>query len=370
MYEQLCKDTVFCMIYAAVAMLSLTACCYLLLRRANAFAPDITPPLRLRRWTAVFFACMTLSHVWYMPLIFLTSPDDALQCYLIAGLLDSITVFPSAIAVLFSMLQNRRRPLWMVGIMVAPPFTIMGWCVATHSDDLLEVSYLYLLLLGIGIIIYMICELRQYGRWLRDNYADLEHKEVWQSFVMFAVILLVFCLYVLSNKGLAYTYLLQLNDIVLICFLLWRVETLSDLCTPVNDAEEEELATTEDAEENSTSPAPANSIETLLKHYCEDQQLYLQHDISIRELARQIGTNRLYLSKHFTSQGITYNIYINRLRIQHFVNLYQESVAAHQPITIQQLALQSGFRNYGTFNTAFKQSMGMTATEWTQTSIS
>ena len=30
----------------------------------------------------------------------------------------------------------------------------------------------------------MVRALRQYGRWLRDNYADLEHKEVWQSFVV------------------------------------------------------------------------------------------------------------------------------------------------------------------------------------------
>ena len=29
----------------------------------------------------------------------------------------------------------------------------------------------------------MVCAIRTYGHWLRDNYADLEHKEVWQSFV-------------------------------------------------------------------------------------------------------------------------------------------------------------------------------------------
>jgi hypothetical protein len=56
MYDQIRVDVFFLMFYASVAMLSLMACCYLLFRRANAIAPDVTPSARLRRWTAAFFA--------------------------------------------------------------------------------------------------------------------------------------------------------------------------------------------------------------------------------------------------------------------------------------------------------------------------
>lgn len=76
----------------------------------------------------------------------------------------------------------------------------------------------------------MVRATRQYGRWLRDNYADLEHKEVWQSFVIMAVILLVFVIYALEPQATFYKYITQLNGIILVCYLLWRVETLSDLC--------------------------------------------------------------------------------------------------------------------------------------------
>ena len=371
MYEQLREDTIYIMIYSAVAMLSLIACCYLLFRRANAIAPDVTSSVCLRRWAAAFLGSMALSHVWYLPMLFLTSDDDVVQNYLIGGLLDSITVFPSALGVLLSMLQDRRRPLWFVVMMVVPLVGIISLCVATRSNALLPAFYAYLLLLGIGVVIYMVRAVRQYGRWLRDNYADLEHKEVWQTFVIFSIILLVFALYAFSSKGLAYQYFLQLNCIVLICFLLWRVETLSDLSIHIH-AGGEGMPVTEHVEkdvEDHVLPQTISSIQILLKRYCEEQQFYLQHDISASELARQIGTNRAYLSKYFASQGITYNTYINGLRIQHFINLYREAAAAQQPITIQQLAYQSGFRNYGTFNTAFKQSMGLTATEWVRTSI-
>ena len=63
------QEDIFLMFYASVAMLSLIACCYLLFRRANAIAPEITSPVRLRRWTAAFFVAMTLCHLWYQHIL-------------------------------------------------------------------------------------------------------------------------------------------------------------------------------------------------------------------------------------------------------------------------------------------------------------
>jgi AraC-like DNA-binding protein len=369
MYEQEFQgDVLYMMLYAVVAVMNLVACCYLLFRRANTIAPDVTPPVRLRRWTAAFFAFMTFSHLWYMPSIYLTSSDDRMLCYLVGGMLDCMTTFPLAIVILFTMLQDRRRPLWTAWVMVAPPVVMMALSIVNHSEALVPIFNLYWLLLGIGLIIYIVRATRQYGHWLRDNYADMEHKEVWQSIVVLAVIMLGFGIYTSEIGGLANKYIVQVNNILLICYLLWRVETLSDLNSSIqtdtiittNDTEEK----TDAPESNGISPTVSSNIGQLLKRYCEEPQLYLQHDISAMQLAKQIGTNRLYLSKHFTSQGITYNTYINALRIQHFIKLYHEAVATHQPIAVQQLAHQSGFRSYSTFNAAFKQNMGMTATEW------
>ena len=80
--------------------------------------------------------------------------------------------------------------------------------------------------------------------------------------------------------------------------------------------------------------------------------------------ANAIGTNRSYLSRYFSCQGTTYNAYINDLRINHFVSLYRETIASKRSFTAQQLALESGFRNYNTFGAAFKKTMGMNTTEW------
>jgi len=380
MYDQkIQEDFFYMMFYASVAMLSLIACCYLLFRRANAIAPDITPPVRLRRWTAAFFAAIALCHLWYLPTYFLTSPDNLMQGYLIAGLLDFMTVIPLAIVILHAMLQDHRRPLWPVGVMVAPLIVGLAWCVATRSDALLPALFVYFLLMLLGLLVYIVRAIRQYGSWLRDNYADLEHKEVWQSFVVLAIILLAYAIYSLDAGELIYEYATEGIDIVLICYLLWRVETLQTLPLQTLPLSEDFvcLRTKSPVREGSNYPVGDDSaadlplsirtnIGPLLKQHCEDTQLYLQYDISITQLATLIGINRSYLSKHFAMQGITYNEYINGLRIQHFISLYHEAVATHQPVSAQQLACQSGFRNYKTFSAAFKKIMEMTATEWMQ----
>ena len=162
MYDQVREDYLFLRFYAAVAMLSLNACCYLLFRRANAIAPDVMSTVRLRRWTATFFAAIALCHLWYLPTYFLTSSDDMLLGSLIAGLLDCMTVIPLAIVVLFVMLQDRRRPLWPVAVIIAPLVVGMAWRVATRSDALRPVLLIYFLLMCMGLIIYMIGAIRQY----------------------------------------------------------------------------------------------------------------------------------------------------------------------------------------------------------------
>ena len=360
MYDQIREDNFFMMFYAGVTVMALIASCYLLFRDGNAIAAHITSPVRLRRWTAAFFASIALGHVWYLPTYFLSSSDNALLCSLVGCLLDCLTFFPLEIIVLLAMLQDRKRPLWPVALILASPVVGMVWGVINCSDALMPLIRIYFQLLSIGLIIYMVREVRRYGRWLRDNYADLEHKEVWQSFLVLAVIFIASDFYV-GGYGLPiYEYVSQALAIVLICYLLWRVETLSDLSISINEEEEE----TQNSPLTVRNRPTLENIGPLLKKYCEDQQLYLQHDISLVQLAKAIGTNRLYLSLYFSSQDITYNVYINGLRIQHFIQLYKEAAATLQPITVHQLAHQSGFRSYSTFNSAFKQSMGMTATEW------
>ena len=371
MYEQFQEvqnDMLYIILYSIVTAMNAMASIYLLLRRGNAFAADITPPLRLRRWTAAFFAVLAIGHLWYLPANVLDSREAIMVSMFVGGLLDCILVLPLVFIVMLCMLQDRRRPLWPIGVLVAPLVVGMIVCTITRNETYFPWVRGYFLLASTGFTIYMVGAVRQYGRWLRDNFADLEHKEVWQSLLALVVMTIMFGYYVEGFGGMVYEYIIQMFGLFLIFFLLWRVETLSDLSiSQTQDLPADETAK-EEIENHTLSQTVNDSISTLLQQHCVDTQLYLQHDLTVVQLAKAIGTNRFYLSQYFSNQGTTYNTYINDLRVNHFINLYREAVSAKRIFTAQQLAHESGYQSYSTFSLAFKQRTGQSVTAWMRNS--
>ena len=341
------KDIFFVILYGGVTMLDAVAALYLLLRRANAIAPEVTSPVRLRRWAALFLIALALSHIFWI----LFALDPSPIKYLTVCGLDILLYIPTIAGILLSMLQDRLRPSWPVLVAMVPVILMVAVGIIRKDDGVQNPLFYYVLFLLVLLMLYMCVSVRHYGRWLKDNYADLEHKEIRLSFLILAVFLLFFLLYSSTSEAPFHLYLLQIDNILIVVMLLWRVESLQQLSEP-------------QAQKTTAQPGIPSSIGPLLKTHCEDAQLYLQHDLTVSHLAQIIGTNRYYLSQYFAQQGITYNAYINGLRIRHFVRLYHEAVDNHRIVTAQQLAHESGFHSYSTFSATFKQNMGTTVTAW------
>ncbi len=359
----------FFILYGITGVVPLIAAVYLLLRRSNAFAPDITPPVLLRRWAASFFAVSALGHVlWYLFLVYSGNIHSA--SYVVVAVVDCVGMMTTIAGTLLSMLQDRRRPVWPVVVTLIPYAAIASSYIFRPDDSYLSIAIAYILVLFVLLTIYVAFAVRQYGRWLRDNYADLERKEVWRSQVLMLVFLLLFILYALVDVKITLLFLLHFVELVLFCFLLWRVETLQQLESTSMESTFSALAPEAVQEPElpkqaqQTSTIPSTLIQQLLDERCVGTQLYLQHDLTLQQLATALGINRFYLSQFFSKHGTTYNSYINDLRINHFVCLYQEAITTGHYITAQQLANESGYRSYSTFSLAFKQRMGQSVTSW------
>jgi len=346
------QNILFLTLYGGVTISSIIACCYLLFRRANAFVPDVKPPIRLRKWTAAFLATMAVSHVWWLLIYFVQPEGTASNRALICIGIDIMTIIPTILCTMLAMMQDRRRPLWPIAVVMLLSLAdvlvihITGVTISTVSLIISFTLFAY-------ILIKMVYAVMQYGNWLRNNFADLEHKEVWHNFLVLGVFMLSTIFYNFSNGSVHWEIIIQLLDFVLIFILLWRVETLETL--------EEHSGETTDTPVVDTI---FTKIDSLLQQHCVDTKFYLQQDVSVSQLARLVGTNRTYLSQYFAQQGMTYNSYINSLRIEYFIRLYREAIAEHRPFTTSQLAYESGFRSYTTFSTAFKQVKGQTASAW------
>lgn len=223
----------FMTLYGGVAFFAVVACLYLLFRRGNAFVgEEIKSSRLLRRWTAALMAAMAASHLWWYVIGVYWLADDRLVRNITAIMLDHITLVPLAIAVLLALLQDRHRPLWpwLVAQLPVVVFAIVG-IVQRNTFYGYEVVHYWQLVVIAVFITYYIYALWQYGRWLLDNYADLERKEVWQSLVFVIVLLAVYMTYTSNAGELMREYLSQVISIVIIAFLVWRVETLQELET-------------------------------------------------------------------------------------------------------------------------------------------
>ena len=237
------EDMLFVALYCVAAFAALVAGGYLLWRRGNAFMQEDAPSdkpldydlrmrssLRLRRWTAALMAAIVASHVWWYAIGQWWLVDDWTVRTILVIMLDHAVLVPLVMAVLLAMLQDHHRALWPWLAVQAPVviFALVGIAGRSWLYGYTLAHYWQLAVCA-AFVVYYIRALRQYGRWLRDNYSSLERKEVWQSMV-FAVCLFVFYEMYTSNAGeMVKEYAAQVITLVIVAFLLWRVETLQEL---------------------------------------------------------------------------------------------------------------------------------------------
>ena len=373
----------FFALYGGTAATALLLCLYLLLSKVNVIAPGVTPPVSLRRWAAALFGVVAISDGYWL-LAYAYGFEEHSWLHALLAMLDGVGLLITLFGTMLSMLQDCRRPLWPFAAATVP-IVVLGVLQTARPDvDFLSPIVVYFLSLYTVFTVYMTIAVRQYRRWLRDHYADLEHKEVWVSLTLLIVVLLL-----LINYGFADDYstflLVRLTDFALFALLLWRVETLPTLDEALEHEEDYPLPEQDILPEPDFLPglaqeaetiAPSNSrrrkagddvlarIGQLLEKECVGTQLYLKQELTLSQLSSAVGVNRNYLGQYFASQGITYYNYIHDLRIRHFMRLCREAVAAGRPFKAQQLALESGFRSYSTFAPAFKQRTGKSVTIW------
>ena len=91
------------------------------------------------------------------------------------------------------------------------------------------------------------------------------------------------------------------------------------------------------------------------------QQLFLNHNLKVNDVAIELNTNPRYVSDCIKAQcGCTFSQYVNNLRIEYAKNLMR-----NQPdIKMAEVALSAGFSNETTFFRTFKGITGQSPKEW------
>ena len=153
----------FSMLYGGAAVAAVIACIYICLRKGNAFAPGVEPPVRLRRWAASFFVVSSLGHVWWYLFYIYSGDIHSVSCMVVA-VIDSVSLLTTIVGTLLAMLQDRKRSVWPVVPATIPYAVFMALNIVYPSGHFISIAITYILLIYVLFSIYMVFAVRQYGR--------------------------------------------------------------------------------------------------------------------------------------------------------------------------------------------------------------
>lgn len=97
--------------------------------------------------------------------------------------------------------------------------------------------------------------------------------------------------------------------------------------------------------------------------FMEENKPYLDPELSLQKLARQLGIQANALSRLINDgTGRNFNDFINVYRVQDMMNMLRSGEQKTQ--TLLGIAFDCGFNSKATFNRAFKKATGLSPREW------
>lgn len=224
---------------------------------------------------------------------------------------------------------------------------------------------------NISMIIYMILTIREFGQYRKyifNNFAETEGIQFnWLRTVLWAFIigLGINALFDISQLFVSLNYAQNWNSFLVTAVMIYFISipgyNASDQIpilsfTPKKEQKEEEIPTPSQLPELSQWKQKVERI-------MQTEQLYLDPNITLSELAKKLKTNPSILSKVINS-GFqqNFNDFINVQRVKDVQEKMQQEEYAHY--TLMSIAFDSGFNSKSTFNRAFKKFAGMSPREF------
>lgn len=204
--------------------------------------------------------------------------------------------------------------------------------------------------------------LRQYKRFIDNTYADTENKrleKVQIILILFIVgVFLAFVSNIIGRWRFMDNALLLAIPSLFFSILLFMIGYIgSRTMFSISNVNDKEFTPTSPNMSGNDNEQTVSSFTVSLEQLMNKQQLYLQHDLKISDVALLLGSNRTYIQRSIMElSGESFTKYINRKRIEHAIELQKK----HPEYNIETIATRSGYTHLGTFYRNYKIVTGKT----------
>lgn len=291
----------------------------------------------------------------FKDLFFMTDDlDAASRTWMIATSADMIAV-PPYVFILIELIKPGTLNARTI-IAHELPFVILPTAfIATDMKIFYQIDVAWAMVYGLIAAIWALIEIPKYHRLLRERFSYTENinlnwlRCILVSFFVILALWLADC--TVAHLGVEAMYMLGSMVVwMFTCYFLYKHHSVIDeLGEPA-------------ATEKEPSPADDNldRLRESILDLFDNQQIYLNPQLKLSDVASLTGTNRTYVSRFFNnSHGKTFFEFVNEYRVRHAKTLLSTSSDK-----LEIVAEQCGFNSRQSFHRVFSRIAGCTPEQY------
>ncbi|MDH6389650.1 AraC-like DNA-binding protein [Parabacteroides sp. PFB2-12] len=232
---------------------------------------------------------------------------------------------------------------------------------------------LYKILIFVQIFFLLVLttiRLVRYRHRLDDYFSTLDDNSMRHQYALLAGLYVVLLLALFTCRGdfyyngdawfVQFTMFLWAAALYFMCYHLSRLEyTADNLASDLVEADWAE-GNGECVDANEQYNVIKNLL-PLFNQIIDEEQVFLQNNLHLDDVARVMRTNRTYISRLINEEfQCNFSDFINMKRIEYA----QELMRTNPDMSQEQIAIQSGFSHPSSFSRTFKRQTGVTFRDW------
>jgi len=247
------------------------------------------------------------------------------------------------------------RPSWKTWLLYGLPYVaIFIWRLIDKHDHLLFTGIAIAVVTSL-FYLKMFLSAFLHDRKLKDKYSNFEgHTTRWYLIVAIMILTDMFVWFINPVMNISGYWISCLYNVFMLSTWILFASFAIKQKEPVIEASKAD--DTQDDASESHSMSLAQRLQTIMN----EENAYLNSDLTIDTLAKALNTNSTYISKCLHEElNTSFYEYVNGKRIE-----FAQKQLLESDEKIEAIAILSGFNSSRAFLRVFKQTTGQTPTEW------